>query len=559
MVRHGHCLLGVSNRSSRHEASIAVDGDLGVAVNGVIDNAADLARALGLRNGPEFSHAALLLAAFRRLGWRAPRDLRGVFAAVVTDGQRAWAFRDQLGFRSLFYRNEPDRVFFASEAKQVVAGAGIARRPDPDVVAAIVFSDYDDDTPCAVSGVRRLAKSTVMMAGAGRSEFRRYWDPESLIETATFSEEELQERFDELMDQANARMLTGHDAVSLSGGIDSPAIAAYAAPRHLELGGRPLSALSAVYPDQPSVDEREYIEIVAADLDIPLHTFEHQAGQLDRLTEWVEVLDGPTPVWAVNEVDESYRRAEALGFRTLLTGEVAEHVMAMRSHLETHLIYHGRFRALQAQLRLQQGAGAGPARTARNLIRWAAPGRLRYMRSRRQDRYRGAPRPDFLDAERLEGGDSDLLVGARTRWHDRQLVAFGGPGIGVEADEVRQELRNIMVRMPWTDVDLWEFFISLRAEQKFPGRRSKDLVRHLLRGRVPDAILDREKPTVFNEAIMAGVDYPALRHWILGHDRNVDGVDYGALAGHLEREDLTLWEYIWARDLAVAHAFLSLG
>ena len=50
-------------------------------------------------------------------------------------------------------------------------------------------------------------------------------------------------------------MLTGRDAVSLSGGVDSPPIAAYANREYRRRFGRPVSALSAVYPTYPESDE----------------------------------------------------------------------------------------------------------------------------------------------------------------------------------------------------------------------------------------------------------------------------------------------------------------
>ncbi len=57
----------------------------------------------------------------------------------------------------------------------------------------------------------------------------RYWHPERMLETARLTPDEIQERFDELMIQAATRMVAGDDVVLLSGGVDSPAVAAYAA------------------------------------------------------------------------------------------------------------------------------------------------------------------------------------------------------------------------------------------------------------------------------------------------------------------------------------------
>jgi asparagine synthase (glutamine-hydrolysing) len=127
----------------------------------------------------------------------------------------------------------------------------------------------------------------------------------------------------------------------------------------------------------------------------------------------------------------------------------------------------------------------------------------------------------------------------------------------MEADDICQELCGVRRRRPWADVDLWEFFLSLRAEVKFPDTRGKTLVRRLLRGRVPDAILDRRDKTLFDEAVMKRIDYPALRRWLLDPPDRIPGVDYRELKARLENESLEITDFMWAKDLASVHAFLS--
>ena len=91
--------------------------------------------------------------------------------------------------------------------------------------------------------------------------------------TGRFGVSDARERFLELLKQAVHRSLTGQDVLLLSGGLDSPAAAAYAAPEHLRLTGRPLGGLAVVFPDLPEVDERPYIELVARRFGIDLHTY----------------------------------------------------------------------------------------------------------------------------------------------------------------------------------------------------------------------------------------------------------------------------------------------
>jgi hypothetical protein len=162
--------------------------------------------------------------------------------------------------------------------------------------------------------------------------------------------------------------------------------------------------------------------------------------------------------------------------------------------------------------------------------------------------------PDWIDPRRAS---EEEPVRVSERWRRGQLLAFIGPGIALEAEEVCQAVCGINARRPWTDVDLWELFLGLPAEQKFPDTRSKGLVRDLLRGRVPDEILDRTDKTVFDEAALAEIDYVTLRRYLVRPKVRVGGVDYGRLGVLLEGERLTRVDYAWARELAGVHAFLS--
>jgi hypothetical protein len=150
------------------------------------------------------------------------------------------------------------------------------------------------------------------------------------------------------------------------------------------------------------------------------------------------------------------------------------------------------------------------------------------------------------------------VVGARRRWHDQQLKGFIGPGLTIEADEILQSIHGVQMRRPWADVDLWEFFLTIPAEVKFPDNAAKTLIRRLLRGKVPDVILDRKEKTLFTEFTMARVNYPALRRWLVQPKFRMPDVDYERLALRLQQEDLDPLDFRWAKDLAAIHAFLDL-
>jgi asparagine synthase (glutamine-hydrolysing) len=552
---HGRCALSCVISDDMPETAIGEIDGIAVAFVGGLDNANDLAMELGRRNaGPSVAGLpALLAAGFREFDLELPERLRGAFAVAISDGQRVHCFRDHIGHRPLFYRTDGRGFFAATEAKQIVAGAGIVKEPDPEVVERIVFRNYDDQTPAALRGVRRLPKSTVISADGEGVRLHRYWKPEQLLETARLTEDDVKTRFEELMGQATSRSLTGRDAISLSGGIDSPALAAFAAPLHLERFGRPLHALTVVYPDYPSVDERRYVEPLAAQLGMPLHLYEQKSNALADLARWVALADSPYPAASLAHYAEDYGRVRELGIRRLLTGEHAEYVIAMQLFLLSHYLTRGRWAPARRELAARRARGWSWFSLVRLVLRSIAPDPV--MNARHAlGRHRALTVPPWIDRRRVA---RDKSVSVRERWRRVQLTGFIGPGISLEAEEVCQAVTGVEARRPWTDVDLWEFFLSLPAEQKFPDLRQKALVRNLLRGRVPDEILDRKDKTVFDAAALAQVDYATLRRYLVAPPHRLAGVDYDLLARRLDSGRLSVVELGWARNLATAHAFLA--
>jgi asparagine synthetase B (glutamine-hydrolysing) len=550
----GAAELAVTVADERDQASVAVDGDLAAAFVGILDNAAELAGVLGLGAGP--SAARVFLEATRRWGDDAPRRVRGPFAAAVTDGERVWLSRDPLGLRCLFFRRDPRGTFVATELKQVMAGCERPLEPDPDVVEAIYFGEYDDDTPTAIVGGERVARGMTIRVDGSSASRRRYWDPASILETGRLDGPELAERFHELMARAAARALGGDDVISLSGGTDSATVAAYAAPEHRRRFGSPLPALSVVYPNLPEVDEREEIELIAGHLGIDLHTYEESWRTLDEVETWMTVLDEPLPLFFIAESAEHLRRARSMGFRNMLTGEIAEWVVERRSYLIAHLLLTGRVGPFVDHLRRQRRLHGTSLRGIGRQVGAA------FMTPRMRDvwaRIRPAriAIPPWVDEGRLRQVEARWTARARDMWRGYQTAVFQGPDLPGEAEDVVEAVTGVTVRRPFADLDLVEFFLSMPAEQKFPDTHFKGLLRSFLRGRLPDRLLDQPRKAVFNEAVMARADYDALRKLLVDPPHRLRGIDYDVLRERLEAGGLEIGEYERAKNLAAIHAYLA--
>jgi asparagine synthase (glutamine-hydrolysing) len=554
----GRTTLAVSYDERFPDASLARDGELCVAFTGTLDNRdeldAELAGGPPIHNGS--GDADTVLGMIRRWGTDGIARLRGSFAGAVTDGRTARAFRDHIGSKPLFYRDDPRGFYAATEIKQVLAGAGVRRDPDPAGLEDIFYGEVASRT--AVAGVERVDRGSVATVDGSTLQIRRFWDPRSFLERERVGGGEARDRLATLLEQAATRCVTGNDAILLSGGIDSPTVAAWASGPHLATSGKPLAALSAVYPDHASVDERPLIESVARHLGLPLETYVPHAGVLDDVERWVDLCDGPTDTLSLPQAAEAYGHVAALGRRTILTGEMAEYVFEIRHYLIDHLIANRRWRAAGRLVAMQRRRGSAWVGIGRDLVRALLPPRVStaYMRRKRIDHRR---LPPWIDAKRMGGlgARPDLARPAARRWTELQVAPFLGAAITFEADEICAAACGVNVRWPFADIDLWQFALGLQAETKFPDLIPKSLIRDAMKHRLPDAILARREKTFFNEYSMAKAEYPTLRRLLLRPSAHIQGVDYRILADRLERADMDLVELQWARDLARLHAFIE--
>lgn len=554
----GCATVGVSWDSAWPRAWIASgDGHL-AAFAGALDNDAELRDQLR-REGitlEDATPATTVLAAVRTWGPDAVARLRGVFTGAVVAPDRTFVFRDHFGFRPLFLHTDGPVTVVATEVKQVLAGWGRSPEPDLDHLEAVLYGGVGSST--AFTGVRRVPSRTIVELQAdGEARQHVYWTPSRFVETNRVSVSEAIEGVADHLDRAVQRMLTGRDVILVSGGLDSPSLAAFASTAGRAAAHAPRLA-TGIYPDHPSMDERPYTRALGEYLGIPVHEFTMRAAALDDVHEWVELADGPTSTLSLPECAQSYRVARELGGRTVLTGELAENVFMGRSFLLDHLVAHGRVPAVIRQARAFRLRGKPTSRIVRECLRGLVPGPVinRYVHSH-------SPRmrhlPPWIDPDVVRERDAGRRVpGPRRRWQSHQTSSFEGSGAGFEADEICAASIGVEVRRPFADIDLWQYVLGLPAETKVPpDPRDKALLRDSMSGRLPEVIRTRSDKTYFDDYQLAHAEYTGLRKLLDEPLHRVRGVDYDLLRQRLESEDMGTGELNWTRDLARIHAFLQ--
>lgn len=159
-LRHvGNATVGIATRPGFIDESISAPGDLIAALSGRLDNLSELlADASIAKHAPANPTSAdVVVAAFRALGVDAVQRFRGAFAGVVTNGRDFWWFRDHVGFKPLFFRDTPEGIVAAGDARQIVVASELTEEPNLDVVEGMYVGGLPSSAPSALKDVRRLA------------------------------------------------------------------------------------------------------------------------------------------------------------------------------------------------------------------------------------------------------------------------------------------------------------------------------------------------------------------------------------------------------------------
>lgn len=197
--------------------------------------------------------------------------LRGMFAFALWDVKRRRLIlaRDRMGEKPLYIYETDGQILFASEMKSLLSSRLIKFELDARAVNLYFHYQYVPEPLTAVKGVRKLdaAQMLTIDAETWHVEEKTYWR----MEDAPALEGEpcgvIREKLEEV-----SRLIVRSDVpvgVALSGGLDSSAVAAFAARQKSDL-----RAFSVGYAGRPESDERRDAEDLARYLKIPFFDVE---------------------------------------------------------------------------------------------------------------------------------------------------------------------------------------------------------------------------------------------------------------------------------------------
>ena len=422
--------------------------------------------------------------------WSSRRLFDGTACASIrisADGRRVELTRDVMGQRALVWARTRSGYVIASGEDILRAHPDVGGELDLAWFAALIAGVSPKDDATAFRAIHGLPAGAEMSLVSQSASTRR----ESLrpdMRATRMRDGEVLECFRDLVDRAVDRSLRGvsRPAISLSGGLDSALVAESVARRWS--GSRRPVAVAFGFDQWPEIDERPLARAVAERLG-----FEFQAVAADELVPMRAGLHRPvcpdTPLATpYREIKEAvYRQVVASGCDALLSGNFGDHLYAHPARWLADAARHRRFDLIRSVWSGQGLCGIASDPAARVLAR---PWRL------------WRPRASAGLARLAPEWRKDLILAWRARlsavdsWPrptQALLCLDAGAAFDAHGEDWYAARHGLVFRQPLRDPDLTRMMLSLPAFHSTRGRVTKWLAREVLRGRLPDVIVDRPK------------------------------------------------------------------
>ena len=497
-VAFGHALLRTTYESEHEQQPLSLDGRTWIVADVRLDARRDLVAALDGETETELTRAPdveLTLRSYLRWGEDCVDRLLGDFAFAIWDDRRRRLFcaRDHMGVKPLYYAHVDGSLLLSNSLECLRRHPATSDRLNDLAIAdfLLVGANQDPATTSFHDILRLPSAHTLTWSEAGIA-LRRYWTLP--IEEPVYyrQDHEYTDQFTELIRKAVAdRLRTDRVGVFMSGGLDSPALAAAA---RNELGHegttdrvRAFTFLhNALIPDP----ERHYAGLVAGRLAIPIDYY-----ALDERSAWAPSggVGTPEPVEVGTDAGAKSRCYSDMAAysRVAFFGEGPDN--ALEYEWAPYLIHLWR-RRLWGRL----VADAAKHLIAHKRVPLATTIPL-IVRARRVSRDHAPSFPCWMAPELV------TRLRLRERWHDLHAKANSPHPVRPMAyaslltplwqslfEEFQPSYTGVAleVRHPYIDIRLLRFLLRVPA---LPWCRQKHLVRCALHGVLPEAVRVRPK------------------------------------------------------------------
>ncbi len=520
----GHRRLSIIDLSpAGHQPMSNEDGTVWIVFNGEIYDF-ETHRTRLLERGHRFrsrSDTEVLIHLYEDVGPDFVREINGMFALALWDGKRRQLLlaRDHAGIKPLYYWQNSERLYFASEIKALLRVPEIPRRLNRDLIPAYLTLCWVPGEETLLEGIRKVEPGHSLLWRAGHIEKRRWfslaYEPDDSLE-----ERDWLQRVDATFAQSTRRQMVSDVPLGafLSGGTDSSSIVACMRDSFPDREIRCYTARHRpgdLVRDQ-FVDDYPYAEKVARDLGVTLKCIDLEPSMIRLLPKMIYHLDEPDADPAVFPSYLIAKLAREDGTTVLLSGTGGDEVFfGYRSHQAyrmyerlrwiPHALLSPVLQAAAALVAASLGAQSAPARRMRRLrsglartglerhvalVDWSSP--------ETRDRLFSA---ELVASFRRPGGAADLLrpyfdsfVGrGELNRHSHVLIQSFLAAHNFLYTDKTSMAASLEVRVPFTDLELMRLCARIPERFKLHGGVTKYVLKKAMERRLDPKVLYRSK------------------------------------------------------------------
>jgi asparagine synthase (glutamine-hydrolysing) len=511
-VAFGHRRLSIIDLAGGTQPMSFADGRYWITFNGEIYNYRALRRELE-QAGAAFrtqSDTEVILAAFAAWGIDSFRRLNGIFAFAIWDSaeKRLVLARDHLGVKPLLVHTDAEGVRFGSELKGLLTHPRVQAHIDADGLSDYLQLGYVLTPKTIIADIHKLPPGHFLTAQAGQVSVQPFWklaDVLSQRDPAAASDEALTRDFERRLAEAVRAQLVSDVPLGafLSGGIDSSAIVLQATAER-NSGFRTFS----IGFDEATFSELDYAQEAAQHLGTDHQQQIVQAPAFDALARLVWFYDEPLgdtsliPTYFVAKLarEQVTVSLSGDGGDELLAGYdtyTADRLQSIYRHMPG--IMHRRVvrplvTAIPASsgkvsldFRLKQFTAYAHSSPERAHFSW----RLMFHADELAA-LTGAAAPDTTFDRYARHFDAVPSQDALHRALYVDIQTWLVDDILAKVDRASMAV-GLEARVPFLDPDFVAFAMRLPSRMKMRGWTRKYILKQMLRGRLPDRIIDRKK------------------------------------------------------------------
>ncbi len=263
----GHLRLSIIDLQTGDQPMTDESGSW-IVYNGEIYNYLELQKELGEDQFTTTSDTEVILRAYRKWGEDCVSHFRGMFAFVLWDApnQRFFCARDRFGIKPLYFYQDQNLFFFASEPKALLPFIPDIRTNLEALKEYFAFQ-FCLDGKTLFEGVHELQPAHHLTISAEKISVKKYWEvyyQPDFSHDEQYYEEALRELIkDSVVIHTRADVPIGS---YLSGGVDSSAVAAIASASDPDS----FMGFTGKFAEGPEFDESQYAREVAQKNGFPL-------------------------------------------------------------------------------------------------------------------------------------------------------------------------------------------------------------------------------------------------------------------------------------------------